>query len=389
MLKLRGIFIPSALGVKLKNRVFKKLAFAIFSSIILVEGLLWVFSVNVKKTELKQLQAQEITFHGEAKIYNDSFIRQELVDYTFNIFWLSLLISLVVSLFFFVIYNYFVGRHIERLTKLNNSDEPLIEIKQLEHLPNDEIGDLTRSRQNLLEKLEFKILENKKLLRILTHDLANSLSVILTSAQTIQKKGESIPYDYLSKRVSKIVSASFNQSELIDSVRQMDALTSGKYKPDLKPYRAIELIEKSLALFEHKLSEKKLFVKLDLEEGATLCVEEVFFVNSVLNNLLSNAIKFSKPGANIDIGCYSENRKTYFSVKDNGIGIPSELVDKIFDATEKTSRPGTSGEKGTGFGMPLVKQIVEAFSGEILVESRVSEDDGNSGTKFTLVFNQA
>ena len=72
------------------------------------------------------------------------------------------------------------------------------------------------------------------------------------------------------------------------------------------------------------------------------------------------------------------------NIKDSGVGIPESLLDKIFDPTEKTTRKGTSGEKGTGFGLPIVKESVELFNGIITVRSSTLDHD--HGTIFSLRF---
>ena len=72
---------------------------------------------------------------------------------------------------------------------------------------------------------------------------------------------------------------------------------------------------------------------------------------------------------------------------DDGIGIPDSILTKLFDDEAKTSRPGTGGEPGTGFGMPIVKSYMDLYEGQIEVLSKVkTEDNGESGTTFNLLF---
>jgi signal transduction histidine kinase len=68
------------------------------------------------------------------------------------------------------------------------------------------------------------------------------------------------------------------------------------------------------------------------------------------------------------------------------MGIPKDLLPHIFDDFRSTSRPGTEGETGTGFGLPLARHVAEAFGGSLHVTSRQSDDSrGASGTSFTLL----
>jgi signal transduction histidine kinase len=73
--------------------------------------------------------------------------------------------------------------------------------------------------------------------------------------------------------------------------------------------------------------------------------------------------------------------------EDHGIGIPADLVEKLFDPTKSTSRPGTDNESGTGFGLPLAQVYVEQFQGTITVDTRIALNPGDpSGTIFELRF---
>lgn len=75
------------------------------------------------------------------------------------------------------------------------------------------------------------------------------------------------------------------------------------------------------------------------------------------------------------------NDKVVATIRDQGLGIPALLLEDLFDATKKANRPGTSGEKGTGFGLPIVKAYVEKFGGMIKVDSKCRQEfKANSGT---------
>jgi signal transduction histidine kinase len=105
---------------------------------------------------------------------------------------------------------------------------------------------------------------------------------------------------------------------------------------------------------------------------------------------MTNAIKFSLPGKSVEIDLKATDDKVAITVIDSGIGIPATLIGKLFDAEAKTSRKGTSGENGTGFGLPIVKAYVERYRGSISVTSRpVDLDPINHGTTFTLELKRA
>ncbi|WP_339790901.1 sensor histidine kinase [uncultured Imperialibacter sp.] len=104
----------------------------------------------------------------------------------------------------------------------------------------------------------------------------------------------------------------------------------------------------------------------------------------VVDNLLSNAIKFTPDGKCIVIETRAHSDKVLFQVNDEGIGIPEQALHSLFKEFSKNiRRPGIRGEKSTGLGLSIVKQIVEMHKGKILVESQE-----NHGTKFTIEFSK-
>ncbi|HEV7382670.1 MAG TPA: ATP-binding protein, partial [Dyadobacter sp.] len=91
----------------------------------------------------------------------------------------------------------------------------------------------------------------------------------------------------------------------------------------------------------------------------------------VFSNLLSNAIKFSPNGGRISVCLENKADKVLLSVHDEGIGIPENLKDQIFQPFNSAKRSGTGGEQSFGIGLSICKQIVEAHGGRIWYESEM------------------
>ena len=100
-------------------------------------------------------------------------------------------------------------------------------------------------------------------------------------------------------------------------------------------------------------------------------------LKTIFRNLISNAIKFSKENGKITISGESNNNELLISVSDEGIGMDKETMNLLFSDTKISSKTGTSGEKGTGFGLKLCKQFVEMNKGKIGVKS-----EPNKGSTF-------
>lgn len=109
----------------------------------------------------------------------------------------------------------------------------------------------------------------------------------------------------------------------------------------------------------------------------------------MLANLISNAIKFSHQNSQICIDIETENDEVALKIKDHGKGIPDDLISKIFNRNESTTRPGTKNEQGTGFGLPIVKQYLDLYQARIQVSSTTNPNQLphiQTGTTFTIYF---
>ena len=105
-------------------------------------------------------------------------------------------------------------------------------------------------------------------------------------------------------------------------------------------------------------------------------------VPSTIRNLVSNALKYTDEGGQISIGCNkTDGNFIEFYVKDNGIGIPKEDMNKLFRIDENITTEGTNRERGTGLGLILCKDFIEKHGGNIWVESKK-----NKGSTFWFTF---
>jgi signal transduction histidine kinase len=183
-----------------------------------------------------------------------------------------------------------------------------------------------------------------------------------------------------------------NQVEIIEHIKLMRAIEDGKATLQLTEVSLLEALRQAESTFERKLSEKNLTLHYDPAELAkcNVLAEPTSLNHNVLNNLLSNAIKFSHTGSVIKVTTESAGHHVKLVVKDHGIGMPPELVKKVFRTDAPTSRTGTNGETGTGFGMPVVKTYMDRFGGNIHIESVTEKESPQShGTKVTLEFKKA
>lgn len=237
---------------------------------------------------------------------------------------------------------------------------------------------LRANAESLLREQGQKI---EDLFRVLFHDLANPLGRVSIGISLAKR---SIPQGETNRGLDIANSAVDSMLGITQNVRKMYAVSKGKANVDLSLCPLHHAVEYVHNIYASELERKK--IKLNFNKNSIgnvfILVDSVSFNNQVLGNVIQNAIKFSPEGGEIDIiATQIVPGKITVEVRDYGIGIPSELLPHLFNINKKTSRPGTSGETGTGFGMPIMKSFVEMYGGEIFVES----PEGSAGTTVRLI----
>lgn len=223
------------------------------------------------------------------------------------------------------------------------------------------------------------------LFRVLFHDLANPLgriSIGLTIAE------RTLPESQTNRGLEIAKTASESMLEITQNIRKMYAVSKGKANVDLSMTTLNSTMDYIKRVYSPELDKKNIQLHYDYNKNkdVRLLVEPVSFNNQVIGNIVSNAIKFSPANGEIHINTYSaENETVIVEIKDNGIGIPKSLVAQLFDISKKTTRPGTDGEPGTGFGMHIMKSFVEMYGGQVQIDSVESINGAPSGTTVKLI----
>jgi signal transduction histidine kinase len=227
----------------------------------------------------------------------------------------------------------------------------------------------------------------KKLLRIVSHDIANPLMIVIANSFKLKRKTKG--NEDLLKVCDSIEKATLMVLDILDHVRNLEAIESGKQCLNIEKISLNEIIENSLFVFKTKIEKKNIKINYDFKKNdkTYLMAESISIKNQVFNNLFSNSIKFMDSNGKIDINVSVEENRTIVKLKDTGIGMDEELIENLFRSDIKTSRMGNEGEVGTGFGMPIVRAIMNEIGARIDVIS-IAKIDGvtNHGTEFILNF---
>jgi len=243
--------------------------------------------------------------------------------------------------------------------------------------------------QRLKEELQNKYDEQVSFNRLVSHDLSNYIFILKSSSISLVKNKDSFS-ESEQKAIARIAKTSDRMDELLLNIRNIQALDDSKIKVEKFKSKIDEILNETISNFQEKLVSKDIKVKLATkysESHPIVWAEKTSLLNSVFGNILSNAIKFSEKGKTIDITTEEKDENVFVTIKDNGIGMDEKLLRNVFSKTEKTSRPGTENESGTGFGMPLVKSFMQQYGGDIELTSIPKiADSNNHGTMVKLKF---
>ena len=221
------------------------------------------------------------------------------------------------------------------------------------------------------DRVERSMREKQRLLTVVCHDIANALTVLQGEISLVRFHRPPDP-SINQATLDRMDYACSNIGEIIGSVRMMEAVEQGLVQFSPKPVDLQAVFRNAEVLFGERLAKRRIHIEFPklCDENRFVMAEPKILANHVFSNLISNAIKFSYPDSNIVVTATRASGHTTIGVADRGIGMPPELLAHLFDLDAKTTRPGTDGEPGTGFGIRTVKSLVDLFGGEIEVSSR-------------------
>jgi len=229
-----------------------------------------------------------------------------------------------------------------------------------------------KSEQRLKELNELK----DQHLGIAAHDLRNPLASIRGMSQMLVEM--ELDKNTQTSFLQSIYRVSDQMLTLVDNLLDVAVIESGRFDLKITEENVSRLVGERIELIAKNAERKEIGLIADLQE-VTDSLFDVDRMRQVVDNLLSNAIKFSPSGSVVNVTCGQAGRVLDITVTDQGPGILSEDLDRLFDSFEKLSAQPTGGEKSTGLGLSIVKSIVDAHGGEIDVDSEVGR-----GTTFIV-----
>ena len=286
-------------------------------------------------------------------VWNDKGIEITLVvspPFWQTEWFIALLISMIVtSVYLFMQYKLRASR---------------IQKERLEKIVVERTSQLENSRQELEEANRAK----DKLFSIIAHDMKNPFNSLLGFSQLLIQDFEKISDKEKKEYAEEIVSASKSAYNLLENLLDWSRIQMHRVEIEKQVLNLNEIIDYNVKLVSMSAKNKDITIAKLYIRDYNIYADKYTF-ETIIRNLLTNAVKFTSTGGEIKIEIKELHDTVLISIIDNGVGIPDEMQASLFHLRNSHSSFGTEGEKGTGLGLILCKEFIEANGGEIFVES--------------------
>ncbi len=226
--------------------------------------------------------------------------------------------------------------------------------------------------QNNIIDLNKKVMkdsaEKDKFFSIISHDLMNPFNALLGFSEmlTISAKNgdkeDCVEYSVIVHQSTKRI------LNLLQNLLVWARMQNGKMRYTPKSVKVDELVSNTLMVISPIARNKEINLKWDVNSDITVTLDSNM-IGSVLQNLVTNAIKFTESGGCVTVTAYTESNSLNFIVSDTGVGMDENRLSKLFKIENNSSSRGTDDEVGTGLGLIICKEFVEAHKGKIWAES--------------------
>jgi signal transduction histidine kinase len=228
------------------------------------------------------------------------------------------------------------------------------------------------SREMALARLKSDFVSN------VSHELRTPLSLIRLYAETLEM-GRLKSAEKYQEYYSIIRKESERLTALINNILDFSRIEAGRKEYDFRQTDMRELVRNTLESYRYQIEQSGFaFEEKIAEDVPPLSVDREAMARSLLN-LVNNALKYSQDQKYIGVNLFRDNGSVKLEVVDHGIGIPQSEQQKIFDKFYRVGDPLVHNTKGSGLGLSLVRHIVQAHGGEVLVDSVPGR-----GSKFTI-----
>lgn len=343
------------------------------------------FNENLNNRHIRQIQIP-IEQNGKIKGYIVAAMSLESSNMVFlklrNVLFISYLL-LLAGLYF--ISRYLAGRSIipirniiettNRITKSNLNERVNLPVHK------DELFDLSSSINELLQRIENAIEKERQFTSDASHELRTPLSSLRGTLEILIRKPRD-QFEY-KKKIKYSLSEIDRMTATIEQLLLLARLDSNSNNlvPNTTIYESLPiLIDEILSRYKNEISAKNLTLDLDMELTNESMAQK-YYANLILDNIIGNAIKYSTKNSNLKITVTDAETGIICKIKDEGIGIKGEDVEKLYHPFFRSDALNHRDIFGNGLGLSIAKKAADAINAKLFVESELGV-----GTTVTIVF---
>jgi signal transduction histidine kinase len=251
-----------------------------------------------------------------------------------------------------------------KIPLLNNASHEFREVGRLykKHILQKEELIKAKERAEESDRLKSAFLAN------ISHEIRTPMNAIMGFAGLL--KEHDLSAEQREKYTSLIEQSGERMLDIISDLIAISRIESGQEEVKVSLFNLNELLDYNYILFRNNAAQKGIELRVDKKEETSMVniYSDRDKVYTILTNLLSNAFKYTKTGS-VVFGYDLADKSVTFYVKDTGIGIPSDKIEKIFNRFVQVDQSYTKSYEGNGLGLPISKAYTEMLGGKIWVES--------------------
>ncbi len=343
-----------------------------------------LFDTKLSGNKIRQIQ---VPLHLKSKKIGYLIIAMSLSDSSKvleNLLDTLMIAFPIILLLLFFLARFFAGRSIKPINDIIHTSRIITKDNLKSRIPlpktRDELFTLSKTINNLLNRIEDAIEREKQFTSDASHELRTPLTVIKGTLEVlIRKPRDSKEYE---EKINYCINEVDHLNSLVDQLLLMARFENQKQNISKENIYLNAAVLDVLTLNSEKIKSRELNVILEASEEFYIYSDN-YLVVTILRNIISNAIKYSNKNTQIVIALARKENKITCTVSDQGIGIAKEDLESILNPFFRSDSLNHSEIKGTGLGLFIVKRMTDLLQIKFKIESEISK-----GTKVLLVFDE-
>ena len=289
----------------------------------------------------------------------------------------------LILILLFLIARFFAGKSIQPVRTIIETSNKITKDNLQTRIPlplnRDELYLLSKNINNLLDRIENAIEREKQFTSDASHELRTPLAVIKGTMEVLIRKPRN-QQEY-EEKITFCISEVDRLNHMVDQLLLLARFENQKQNVKQESIFLNALVLDNLARFSERTEIKKIKIQTKFDDDYYL-ISDNYLVSIIISNLISNAIKYSNDNSNIVISLSNTSDQILFVIKDNGIGISEDSLEKVFNSFYRSDVSNHPEIKGTGLGLSIVKRLCELLKIKIAISSSIGV-----GTEVKLIFN--